>query len=65
MTEERLLDAGGLGRARVGASAGRGDRRAGQAQGLELVDHGVFAALPGHGIEAEVGGARCCWATSG
>jgi P-type Cu+ transporter len=58
MTEERLLT--------LAASAERGSEHPlgeaiverAKAQGLELLDHGVFAALPGHGIEADVGGER-------
>ena len=58
MTEERLLV--------LAASAERGSEHPlgqaiverAKAQGLELFDHGVFAALPGHGIEADVDGVR-------
>jgi Cu+-exporting ATPase len=58
MTEERLLT--------LAASAERGSEHPlgeaiverAKAQGLELLDHGVFAALPGHGIEVDVGGER-------
>jgi Cu+-exporting ATPase len=58
MTVDRLLT--------LAASAERGSEHPlgeaiverARSAGLALVDHGVFTALPGHGIEAEVAGAR-------